>query len=169
MQREQLSIPKNIIYIVLAVLYFALQSSIGRFIDLRGFRIDLLPCFVAAAALLDGPIEGAVMGVTVGILYDVGFIGIDGIYPIFFMIFGLFAGALSRLALSRNYISMLLLTAAEMLLLGLGRYFTYLLPAGGASFMLVLQQVVGGALLSGVLSFIVYVPLRKISHAFEGR
>ena len=169
MQREQVSIPKNLLYILLAVVYFALQSSWGRYFSVRGFHIDLLPCFVAAAALLDGPVEGVIMGVAVGVLYDVGFVGIDGVYPIFFLLFGFIAGSLSRLTLSRNYVSMMMLSAGEMILIGLLRYFCYLLPMHGASFGLVMQQVFGGAVLTAALSFLVYAPAKKISKKFESR
>ena len=68
-----------------------------------------------------------------GLLYDVSMSGPDGLYPLFFLAFGLLAGALSSLSLSRNYISMLMLNAGEMLVLDLLRYFCYLLPQKGAS------------------------------------
>ena len=108
-------------------------------------------------------------GIAVGLFYDLGFIGIDGLYPLFFMLFGLVAGAMSRLTLSGSYVSMMLMTAFEMVVLGLLRYFAYLLPQAGASFALVLQQIVGGTLLSCVFCFIVYLPMRKISRAFADR
>ena len=111
MQREQLSIPKMILYILFALVFYALQSSLFGAWSIRGYHLDLLPAFVAAAALLDGPVEGVIMGVVVGLLYDLGFTGIDGLYPMFFVLFGMAAGAMSRLTLSRNYVSMLMLNA----------------------------------------------------------
>ena len=56
-----------------------------------------------------------------------------------------------------------------MIVLGLIRYFVYLLPQAGASFLLVLQQIVGGTLLTCVFCFIVYFPMRKISRIFADR
>lgn len=169
MQREQVSIPKIVLYAVLALVFYALQTSLFGTWSIRGFHIDLMPCFVAAAALLDGPMEGVIVGVIVGVLYDLGFVGIDGVYPIFFMLFGLIAGLLSRLTLSRNYVSMMMLTAGEMITLGLLRYFVYLLPQKGASFSLVLQQIIGGTLLACVLSFLVYWPICRLSRKFADR
>ncbi len=166
MQREQLSIPKMALYLIYAVIFYAVQSSLFGAWSFRGFHLDLLPAFVAAAALLDGPAEGAVVGIVIGLLYDVSMSGPDGLYPLFFLAFGLLAGALSSLSLSRNYISMLMLNAGEMLVLDLLRYFCYLLPQKGASFLLVLQQTVGGILMASVLCFIVYVPMRIVSRAF---
>ena len=83
------------------------------------------------------------------------------------MLFGLVAGAMSRLTLSGSYISMLLMTAVEMVVLGLVRYFAYLLPQAGASFLLL--QIVGGTLLTCVLCFIIYLPMRRISRIFSDR
>ena len=166
MQREQLSIPKLLCYALLVLAVYVVQTSLLGAWSFRGYHLDLLPAFVAAAALWDGPMEGAVTGIIVGVFYDLGFIGIDGLYPLFFLLFGLVAGALSRLALSRSYVSMLMMNACEMVLLGLLRYLVYLLPQKGASVSLVLQQVVGGTLLSCLLCFIVYWPVGRISRRF---
>ena len=169
MQRERISIPQIVLYLLLALILYVLQTSWFGTWSIRGYHLDLLPAIVAAAALLDGPVEGVILGVAVGLFYALGFIGVDGLYPLFFMLFGLVAGALSRLALSGSYVSMLLMTAFEMIVLGLIRYFVYLLPQAGASFLLVLQQIVGGTLLTCVFCFIVYFPMRKISRIFADR
>ena len=131
--------------------------------------MDLLPALVVAAALLDGPVEGVILGVTVGLFYDLGFIGIDGLYPIFFVLFGLVAGVISQLTLSGSYVSMLIMTSIEMIVLGLMRFFVYLLPQAGASFALVLQQIIGGTVLTCVFSFAVYLPMHRISRTFAER
>ena len=169
MQRERISIPQIVLYLLLALILYVLQTSWFGTWSIRGYHLDLLPAIVAAAALHDGLVEGVILGVAVGLFYDLGFIGVDGLYPLFFMLFGLVAGALSRLALSGSYVSMLLVTAFEMIVLGLIRYFVYLLPQAGASFLLVLQQIVGGTLLTCVFCFIVYFPMRKISRIFADR
>lgn len=169
MQREQLSIPKILLYIVIALLIYVLQTSLFGAWSIRGYHLDLLPALVAAAALLDGPTEGVIIGIVVGLFYDLGFVGIDGLYPLFFLLFGFIAGVMSRLTLSGSYVSMILMTAFEMILLGLLRYFSYLLPQAGASFLLVMRQIIGGTLLACVFCFIVYWPMQKISRTFANR
>ena len=111
MQREYVSIPKIVLYILFALLVYVLQSTIYGTWSLRGYHLDLLPALVAAAALLDGPAEGVIIGVTVGLFYDMGFIGVDGLYPLFFLLFGFIAGEMSRLSLSGSYVSMVLMTS----------------------------------------------------------
>ena len=147
MQREHISIPKLIVYVLFSVIIFALQT--GTFGGMRIFdsAVDLLPALVTAAALLGGPAEAAVTGVTVGICYDLSFTGVDGLYPLFFLLFGYAAGKLCQRLLTRNYISMLILTAFECVLLGLLRYLFSLMHAG-ASFLIVLRQLAVGTVLT---------------------
>ena len=154
MQREHISIPKLIAYVLFSVIIFALQT--GTFGGMRIFAL------VTAAALLGGPAEAAVVGLTVGICYDLSFTGVDGLYPLFFLLFGYAAGKLCQRLLTRNYISMLILTAFECVLLGLLRYLFSLMHAG-ASFLIVLRQLAVGTVLTCLFCFIVYLPLRRLS------
>ena len=64
MQRELISIPKILLYIAFTVFLFVFQTSILGAHPLFGYHLDLLPAAVAAAALLDGPVEGAAVGFT---------------------------------------------------------------------------------------------------------
>lgn len=169
MQREHVSIPKMIFYFLFILIFYALQTSIFGQWSLGGYHIDLLPAMVASAAMLGGPTEGMIVGLLVGILYDLSYISIDGLYPIYFLLFGLLAGVICRLALSESYISLVLLNTLEMLVLSLLRYFCYLLPQKGASLGLVLQQTAGGVILSGLFCFAPYVPMSILSHTFDSR
>ena len=99
MQRERMSIPRLILFGLWALFIFVVQTSVFGAANLFGYHVDLLPAAVAAAALLSSPAEGAVLGVIVGVLYDIGTVGIDGLMPIFFFAFGYGAGALSRRAM----------------------------------------------------------------------
>ena len=87
MQREHISIPKLIAYVLFSVIIFALQTGTFGGMRIFGSAVDLLPALVTAAALLGGPAEAAVTGVTVGICYDLSFTGVDGLYPLFFLLF----------------------------------------------------------------------------------
>ena len=127
MQRELISIPKMLLYALVTILVYVIQTSVFGAHPLFGYHVDLLPAAVTAAALLDGPVEGAVVGLLAGVLYDVGLVGMDGIYPIYFMLYGLLGGLFSRTALAGGFLSMVLMNAFEMLLLGMLRYFVQLM------------------------------------------
>ena len=62
-----------------------------------------------------------------------------------------------------------LLAGIVLVLLGLLRYFAYLLPQAGASLGLVLRQVAAGTLLTCLFSFVAYFPMRRISRLFADR
>ena len=111
MQRELISIPKILLYIAFTVFLFVFQTSILGAHPLFGYHVDLLPAAVTAAALLDGPFEGAVVGLLAGVLFDVGLVGMDGIYPIWLMLYGLLGGLISRTALAGGFLSMVLMNA----------------------------------------------------------
>ena len=66
MQRERLSIPKIVLYILLVLIIYVLQTTLFGAWSIRGYHVDLLPALVAAAALLDGPAEGVIVGIAVG-------------------------------------------------------------------------------------------------------
>ena len=142
MQREHISIPKLIAYVLFSVIIFALQTGTFGGMRIFGSAVDLLPALVTAAALLGGPA--------------------DGLYPLFFLLFGYAAGKLCQRLLTRNYISMLILTAFECVLLGLLRYLFSLMHAG-ASFLIVLRQLAVGTVLTCLFCSIVYLPLRRLS------
>ncbi len=115
MQRELISIPKMLLYALVTILVYVIQTTVFGAHPLFGYHVDLLPAAVTAAALLDGPVEGAVVGLLAGVLYDVGLVGMDGIYPIWFMLYGLLGGLISRTALAGGFLSMVLMNAFEML------------------------------------------------------
>ena len=150
MQRELISIPKMLLYALVTILVYVIQTTVFGAHPLFGYHVDLLPAAVTAAALLDGPVEGAVVGLLAGVLYDVGLVG----------------SLISRTALAGGFLSLVLMNAFEMLLLGMLRYFVQLMREG-ASFLLVLHQTVGGTLVACMLCFIVYLPMRRISRAFS--
>ena len=78
MQRELISIPKMLLYALVTILVYVIQTTVFGAHPLFGYHVDLLPAAVTAAALLDGPVEGAVVGLLAGVLYDVGLVGMDG-------------------------------------------------------------------------------------------
>ena len=59
MQREHISIPKLIAYVLFSVIIFALQTGTFGGMRIFGSAVDLLPALVTAAALLGGEAENA--------------------------------------------------------------------------------------------------------------
>ena len=169
MQRERLSIPKIVLYILLALLLYVVQTTLFGAWSIAGYHVDVLPALVVAAALLDGPAEGMIVGIAVGPAVRSGLYRDRRAVPVVFPAVRAGGRAFSRMALSGSYVSMLLTTAFEMVLLGLLRYFAYCCRRRGASLGLVLRQVAAGTLLTCLFSFVAYFPMRRISRLFADR
>lgn len=166
MQKEQPVIVKYIVYLLFLILLYAIETA-NIPLEIFGVRIDLLPCVPAAVALMEGPVLGGFIGFMTGMLYDIGFIGVEGLFPIYYMLFGIAAGALSMKFLRRMFPSMLLLNTCGMLILGLVRYGLSLMLISKVPFPLVFQAMCGEILLTIILSPIVYFPIRNIARRFE--
>ena len=166
MQKEQPVIVKYIVYLLFLIVLYSIETA-NIPMEIMGFRIDLLPCVPAAVALMEGPVLGGFIGFMTGMLYDIGFIGVEGLFPIYYMLFGILAGAISMKFLRRMFPSMLLLSTCGMLVLGLVRYGLSLMLISKVPFPLVFQAMCGEILLTIVLSPIVYFPVRNISRRFE--
>lgn len=167
MQRERVPVVKIGCYLLLTIVVFVIETSNGLPMRLFGFRIDLMPCLPAAVALFEGPWLGVVIGLATGILYDVGYIGAEGLLPVYYMLFGLAAGALSARFLGKMFPSFLLLTTCGMLLLGVLRFLGALALFTGVTPLLAFQSLCGEILVTAVLSPLVYLPARGISRRFD--
>ncbi|MGE4549487.1 MAG: rod shape-determining protein MreD [Intestinibacillus sp.] len=167
MQRERIPALKIVIYAALLVLLFLLETANGMPVRVFGIRADVLPCVMAAVALTDGPVEGCIIGILTGVLYDAGFAGAEGLYPLYFMLFGTAAGFFSQRYLRRIFPSMLLLTASAMLLLDLLRYGFSLLTGKNGPFLLFFQAACGETLIAAAFSPVVYLIVRAVSRRFE--
>lgn len=166
MQKERAPIFKVVLYLLFLILVYVIETA-NLPLNLFGFRVDLLPCIPAAVALMEGPFLGGLMGLLTGILYDVGFVGVDGMFPIYYMFFGIAAGAVSMRFLRRMFPSMLLLNTCGMLVLSLLRYGFAVLLVQGVAFPLAFQSMCGEILVTVALSPLVYLPVRTIARRFD--
>lgn len=167
MQRERISILKIITYAALLVLLHLVETSSGVHWRILGFRLDVLPAVMAAVALLDGPVEGVILGLITGVLYDIGFTGTEGMYPLYFMLFGVGAGLFSHRYLRKIFPSMLLITACSMLFLDLFRYGFLVLMGTSSSFLIFMRMACGETLVTLIFTPAVYLAVRFISRRFE--
>jgi len=157
MQKEHPPLGQLVCYglILLAAYLVSTSSTPLRILD---YRVDLLICVPAAVALMDGPYMGMAFGVATGIAYDMAMTGVEGLYPIYFMVFGVAAGLFARRFLRRIFPSMLLLTVACVVCLAAFRLLGMFILQLHFDLLLYLQRVCGEAMLTAVLSPLVYFP-----------
>ena len=166
MQKEHQPVAQLVFYgLVLLAAY--LVSTTTAPLRLLGYRIDLIGCVASAVALMEGPYAGMGFGIAVGIAYDMGLTGIEGLYPIYYMLFGIGAGIFSNRFLRRIFPSMLLLTVASVLGLSLFRLLGFFILQQRIDLLLYAQRVCGQAMITAVLSPLVYLPIRFFYNRFH--
>ena len=79
-------------YALLMLALFVLQSSRGTAISLLGASVNVMPFFVAAVALLDGPYAGGAMGFFGGVLLSLNSAGVEGFSSLSLALFGVCFG-----------------------------------------------------------------------------
>lgn len=92
MKHNHFSVLRTVLCIVLLAAVYVLQTSLGLRISIFGAHIDLLPPLLAAAGVVMGSGVGMVCGLAVGILYDISGSGVDGVYPLYYMVWGISCG-----------------------------------------------------------------------------
>ncbi len=168
MQRDRTTTYKIVSYTIFLIVLYLLETAtpLGG-LKLFGARLDLLFSVPAAVALMENPAVGAAIGLTTGILYDLAGTGVEGLLPLYFMLFATFAGAISGRYLRRIWPSHLLLTAGGMLIL---RGFQFVLSAMvRVSYPILpfLQSMYGEILAAIVLSPFIYLPVRTMARRFD--
>ena len=157
MQRDRTTTYKIVIYAVFLVILYLLETATGLGgLHLFGARLDLLFSVPAAVALFETPAVGAAVGLMTGILYDLAGTGVEGLLPLYFMLFATFAAAISGRYLRRIWPSHLLLTAGAAAILGQAYP---VLPF--------LRSMYGEILAAIVLSPLIYLPARTLARRFD--
>lgn len=88
--------------ILLLTLAYVLQSSLGVRVSIFGVHIDILPLIVAAVGIVMGSGAGLACGLFAGLLYDVAGTGVEGLYPLYYMICGIACGQAGHASVSQS-------------------------------------------------------------------
>lgn len=163
LKEHRLPIWRILCYLLVLFIVFLIGSAPVP-LNIHGYRIDLLGCVTAAIALMEGPYLGMTFGILTGLAYDIGRSGIEGFYPMYYMLFGIAAGIFANRFLRRIFPSMLLLTAAAAIGVDIFRLFGMFLLQQRFDLLYYAQYSCGEALLTVLLSPLVYLPVRAIYH-----
>ena len=109
-------------YALLMLGLFLLQSSRGTALWLWGASVDVLPFFVAATALMDGPYAGGAFGFAAGVLASLNTPGVEGFSSLYLSLFGVLFGLFGACYLRNILFSALSGGALCMTLQSLFRY-----------------------------------------------
>lgn len=140
--------------ILMLVVAYLLQTSMGVRISIFGTHIDLMPAIVAAAGVMLGSGSGLACGLAAGILYDAAGTGVEGLYPLYYMICGIACGYLGVRFRGREKLCTALATVGTVELLSILRYLFYL-QFEGSDALIFLRSII----VQGILAAICSVPM----------
>lgn len=154
--------PSGLIFfygLVLAVLYVVNTVLPVR---VSGVTVELFCCVPAAIALFEGPVLGMAFGAAAGLCLDMALTGVEGLYPLYLLCFGVVAGLLAERFLQPIFASMLLLTLGAVLGLAGFRLLGLFVFQRRFDLLLCIRQICGQALVTAAFSPFVYLPIRTL-------
>ncbi len=83
-----------VVYLLLAIIFASLQSTVGNFIRILGAAPNFLLAMVICVSLLRGSVEGGFVGVICGLLMDFLSMTLIGFYAIVYLYIGVICGLL---------------------------------------------------------------------------
>lgn len=153
---------RTVLCVLLLAAAYVLQASLGLRLSVFGVHIDLLPLIVSAAGMVMGSGMGLVCGLAAGILYDVSGTGVEGMYPLYYMIGGIACGFAGERFRGRETRGTMLCAVCMITILALLRYLFYF-QFGSTGILIFVRGMALQALLAVVLSPLVLFLVRKIS------
>lgn len=153
-------------YALLMLGLFLLQSSRGTALWLWGASVDVLPFFVAATALTDGPYAGGAFGFVAGVLASLNTPGVEGFSSLYLSLFGVLFGLFGACYLRNILFSALSGGALCMTLQSLFRYVFHDLLFYGMGPAEALAALGTRMLLSLPVGALAYLLLRAIHRRF---
>ena len=156
---------------VLMVLCFVAESSVGIRVSVFGAHIDFLPSIIAASGLFLGCPAGMVCGMLAGMLYDISGVGVEGLYPIYYMIGGIACGLYGESqGWRRHPLRTAVIAAVGMpAALSIVRYLFYFQFVTESSLTAVLHSLLIQAALTALITLPVYWLVVRISGARRSR
>lgn len=145
------------------VVCFVLESSLSLRISVLGAHFDLLPPIVAAAGICLGSPAGIICGIVAGLMYDCSGAEVEGLYPLYFMCWGIFSGMIGERHRVRQLNMIIMLSIEMTVLLSLIRYLFYFQFVMDTSLIFVIKAIVASALLTMLVCPFVYLAVRAIA------
>lgn len=102
---------RAIIYFIEIIICFVLQSSLYQFFSLANVMPNLLLILVVSTAYMRGKVPGIVVGFFSGLLIDIMFGNLFGLYALFLMLIGYMSGYANKVYSKDDYTLPLILIA----------------------------------------------------------
>ncbi len=152
-----------VLCMLLLVLVYVVQSSLGVRISIFSVHIDILPLIVAAAGIVMGSGTGFVCGLFAGLLYDVAGTSVEGLYPLYYLIGGIVCGQLGANRFRHRQLRGTMLCTAGMIAALAAIRYLFSFQFGNINAWLLITRTGLQIILALILSPIVLYIVRAIS------
>ena len=125
---------KAVTYTIIIIAAFFLQVSVFRMIDLGGLVPDCLLVVTVSVALISGSLDGCVVGFFCGLLTDVYFSPILGLFAMGFVIAGYLFGKFNRIYYKQDITLPLIIIAVADTIYNIGIYILFFLTRNRTAF-----------------------------------
>lgn len=169
MRHQPNRVIKHCAYGLTLLAVFLLQSSRGTAMTVWGMSLDLIPFFVTALALFEGPYTAGWFGFAAGFLSVIATPMVDGLMSLFYGVLGILCGLIAKSYMRPVLPGALLLGAIVAVLKGLiGQVFYYGLVY---SFPLIsgVLHICGGVVLSLAPAALLFFWVRALNRRFAER
>ncbi|NLY48805.1 MAG: rod shape-determining protein MreD [Clostridiales bacterium] len=157
-----------LIYFVEVIVFYVLQSSLYRFFNLAGAMPNLLIILVVSSAYMRGWITGMTLGFFSGLLVDILFGNIIGVYAMIMMLIGYLTGFANRIYSKDDFTLPLVFTAVADFLYQFLYYVFEFLLRGKLDFSYYFRKIILPEIIYTVAaSILVYKLLHMINHALD--
>ncbi len=157
-----------IVYFIEIILCFVLQSSLFHYIKLAGIMPNLLLILVVSTAYMRGRIPGLLIGFFSGLLVDLSFGSVIGLYSLIYLLIGYFFGFMNKYFSNDDVTLPLIFVAVGDFFYGFFYYiFEFLLRGRLNLFYYFRRFILPEMIYTVAVSVLLYKLLHLINHLLE--
>jgi rod shape-determining protein MreD len=159
---------KILIYAIFLFLLLLLQSTLLGYVNIYNVKPNLLIIFVVCVALLRGNTEGAVVGFFAGLILDMSFGKLLGLYALLGMFLGLIVGSVNKRLYRENFLVVIFFTFVSTVIYESIVYILNTFMSGNIDMIWTLtMKILPEAIYNSLVSILIFAIVRKMSHRFD--
>jgi rod shape-determining protein MreD len=159
-------VKRLIVYILEILICFILQSSMFHYIQLADVMPNILLILVVSYAYMRGKTTGLLLGLFSGLLVDLMFGNLIGIYGLLYLLIGYLAGFTNKIYSSDDFTLPVVFIAISDLIYGFFYYVLEFLLRGRLNFLYYLRRII---LPEIIYTVAVSIFLYKLLHMINNR
>lgn len=154
-----------IVYFIEIIICFVIQSSMFHYIGLANIMPNLMLILVVSTAYMRGKMSGLIMGFFSGLLVDIIFGNVIGLYAMFYLLIGYFIGFAHKIYDKDDYTIPLILVGVGDLIYGFFYFiFEFLLRGRLNIFFYFRRFIIPEMIYTIAVSVLLYKLLHMINH-----